>query len=136
MSETNPLAHARYCPGQRALGASDSSGAAVQGALLPPDRRFINSGGLEMLSSVHLQPIETFEWVSRGLGFDDGKLSEAVRARWPQPYSTFANDRAFLILHRPIGQHCGAVAAYGPLAPSSCRRQKAAPWTPRTVSDD
>ena len=69
MREIISLAQAEYCPGQRALGASDSSGAAVQGALLPPDRRFINSGGLEMLSSVHLQPIETFAWVAKGVAF-------------------------------------------------------------------
>jgi hypothetical protein len=29
------------------------------------------------------------------LPFDDGKLFEAVRARWPQPYSTLAYDQVF-----------------------------------------
>jgi len=95
MKKITPLAQASYCPGQRALGASDSSGAAVQGVLLPPGGELGVNNGIEMLSSLPLQPIETFAWVARGLRFDDGKLSEAVRARWPQPYSTLANDRAF-----------------------------------------
>ena len=95
MRKINSLAHAEYCPGQRALGASDSSGAAVQGALLPPGGELGVTTGIEMPSSVPLQPIETFAWVARGLGFDGGKLSEAVRARWPQPYSAFANEGAF-----------------------------------------
>ena len=83
-----------YCPGQRALGASDSSGAAVQGILLPPGGGLGMNTGIEMLSSLPLQPIETFAWVARGLRFDDGKLSEAVRARWPQPNQASAGGMA------------------------------------------
>jgi len=95
MRKITSLAHGVYCPGQRAIGASDSSGAAVQGALLPPGGGLGVTTGIEMLSSAPLQPIETFARVARGLPFDDGKLSEALRARWPQPYSTLAYDRAF-----------------------------------------
>jgi hypothetical protein len=61
MREITSLAQAEYCPDQRTVSASDSSGAAVQPGLLPPGGEISDSDGLEMLSSVLLQPIETNE---------------------------------------------------------------------------
>jgi hypothetical protein len=59
MRKITSLAQAVYCPSQRALGASDSSGAAVQGALLPPGSELEVTTGIEMLSSVVLQQIDS-----------------------------------------------------------------------------
>jgi hypothetical protein len=69
MRKITSLAHAVYCPGQRSLTASDSSGAAVQGVLLPPGVAFSRGGGLKMLSSVVLQKIETIRKGVQGVAF-------------------------------------------------------------------
>jgi len=84
------LAQAAYCPGQRALGASDSFGPAGNPARRPPEEVAGEGGFLEKPSFVALQQVETVAWVARGLSFDAGELFEALRARWPQPDRAYA----------------------------------------------
>jgi len=89
------LAHTRYCPGQRTVGASNSSGAAVQFVLLPPGDDSLK-GAKQRHFGRDFQDYEIFGRASRGLTWrPTGKLSEAHRARWPQPKRLCANGAAF-----------------------------------------
>ena len=69
MREIASLAQAAYCPGQRALGASDSFGPAGNPARRPPEEVVGNGGCLEVPSSVALQQVETFGWGGQGVEF-------------------------------------------------------------------
>jgi hypothetical protein len=69
MREITSLAQAEYCPDQRTVSASDSSGAAVQRGMLPPGGEDSDRDGLGMLSSVFLQKIETMRMGVQGVEF-------------------------------------------------------------------
>ena len=69
MREIASLAQAAYCPGQRALGASDSFGPAGNPARRPPEGVVGEGGFLEVPSSVALQQPEIFGWGGQGVEF-------------------------------------------------------------------
>jgi len=66
MRKITSWAQAAYCPGQRALSASDSFGPAGNPARRPPEEVV---GCLEVPSSVAFQQIETFGWGGQGVEF-------------------------------------------------------------------
>ena len=69
MRKITSLVQAAYCPGQRALGASDSFGPAVNPARRPPEEVVGEGGFLEVPSSVALQQPEIFGWGGQGVEF-------------------------------------------------------------------
>jgi len=86
MREIASLAQAAYCPGQRALGASDSFGPAGNPARRPPEGVVGEAAAAwQCRLLLPFSRLKLSAGVARGLSFDAGELFEAVRARWPQP---------------------------------------------------
>ena len=69
MRKITSLVQAAYCPGQRALSASDSFGPAGNPARRPPEGVAGEGGFLEKSSSVAFQQSETFGWGGQGIEF-------------------------------------------------------------------